>query len=76
MWGIPGLVLVLLCSTKCPFQFCNHLAGEENDAILFLLCHISSYPRTSESLVIKINKNAVAGPSVAQFEVFFSSGNM
>ena len=57
-------------------SFLNHLAGEDLDVIVFLLCHISAYSRTSESLVIKIYKNAVAGPSVAHFRVFFSSGNM
>ena len=38
MWVL-CLVLVLLCSTKCPFLFCSHLAEEERDGcfIIFLV---------------------------------------
>ena len=35
----------LLCSTKCPFQFCNHLDGEERlgcfTLIVFLICLVT-----------------------------------
>ena len=30
--GVLYLVLVLICSTKCPFLFCNHLDGEERES--------------------------------------------
>ena len=38
------LILVLLCSTKCPFELCNHLAEEERAGcftLIVLLCHLT-----------------------------------
>ena len=35
--GFVCLVLVLLCSILCPFQFCNHLDGDERESWLFYI---------------------------------------
>ena len=31
--GVLCLIIVLLCSTWCPFQFCNHLDVEERELV-------------------------------------------
>ena len=33
------LVFVLLCNTKCPFYFCNHLAEEERAGCFALIAY-------------------------------------
>ena len=40
--GVLYLALVLLCSSQCPFQFCNHLAEEERAGCFTLIVFLLS----------------------------------
>ena len=41
--GVLCLVLVLLCSTLCPLDFCNHLDEEERAGYITIIVFLKSY---------------------------------
>ena len=41
--GVMCLVLILLCSTLCPFYFCIHLDGEERAGYLTLIVFLKYF---------------------------------